>query len=240
MTRWLATTRGRVLIAVAFVLALLAAWPLRMAFSVFGLAPMGVAARSLRGPVWWGTAEQLELHGIRLGTVHVHLSPWQLFLGRAHIDISRQLGKPDDIRGALTVGIGGVGLDHVTGSLPLAAALAPLPVSRVDLDDLSVRFAGGSCASAQGRVRAHVPTLIAGLNLANGLGGTLRCAGNQVILPLASQSGRERLDVRIGADGQYQATMRVRTDDPLLVQALGANGFRAVNGAQQLRILGQL
>ncbi len=40
---------------------------------------MGVTARSLRGPVWWGGAEELTVSGIRLGTLNVFLDPLPLF-----------------------------------------------------------------------------------------------------------------------------------------------------------------
>ncbi len=230
------TSRARLMLALAALLALLMVLPLRAVFGLLRLDDMGVAARSLRGPVWWGGAEELQIGGVRLGSVDVFLSPVQLLTGRARLDIRRQLGAPDDIRGAVTVGWGSRGIDGVTGKLPLAAALAPLPVSTVDLDDFSVRFAGGRCVSADGQVRARLMAVIAGLNLANGLNGTPRCDGAQLLLPLASQSGMERLDVRIAADGKLQATMRVRTTDPLLGGALGASGFRAIGGEQVLRI----
>jgi general secretion pathway protein N len=68
------------------------------------------------------------------------------------------------------------------------------------------------------------------------LTGEVRCAGDSVELPLASQSGMERLNVRIASSGKLQATMHVRATDPLLVAGLSANGFRSINGEQVLRI----
>lgn len=230
------TARARLMLALAALLALLMTLPLRAVFGLLRLDEMGVAARALRGPVWWGGAEELQIGRVRLGSVDAFLSPLPLLAGRARLNIRRQLGAPDDIRGAVTVGWGSRGIDDVTGTLPLAAALAPLPVSSVDLDDVSVRFAGGRCVNAQGQVRARLMAVIGGLNLANGLTGTPRCDGAALLLPLAGQSGMERLEVRIAADGGLQATMRVRTSDPQLGAVLGASGFRAVGGEQVLRI----
>ena len=240
MTGWLRTTRAKIMLGVIMAIALLVTWPLRAAFSMFGLKDLGVAARSLRGPIWWGGAEQLQVHGVELGTVSVFLNPLPLLIGRARIDVVRQLGSPDDITGAITLGWGRRGIDDVTGALALAAPLAPLPVSRVEFEGLTVQFSGGLCATAQGRVRARVPAIVAGLALANGLTGEARCAGDAVELPLVSQSGQEQLTIRVQADGAYQATMRVRTSDPLLTGALGASGFRAVGGEQVLRTVGHL
>jgi general secretion pathway protein N len=79
-----------------------------------------------------------------------------------------------------------------------------------------------------------------GLDLANGLTGDARCDGGALLLPLASQSGQERIDLRIRADGAYEATMRIRTADPVLAGTLAGSGFQAANGEQVLRIAGSL
>lgn len=240
MTGWIGTTRAKIMLAVILAISLLVTWPLRAAFSIFGLKDMGVAARSLRGPIWWGGAEELQIRGIQLGTVDVFLNPIQLLIGRVRIDVSRRLGTPEDIAGAITVGLGRRGIDDVTGALALAAPLAPLPISRVEFDGLTIHFSGGQCTEAEGRVRARVPALISGLNLANGLSGDARCAGEVVELPLVSQSGQEQVNIRIAQDGSYQATMRVRTGDPAMTAALAANGFREIGGELMLRTVGRL
>jgi len=240
MIGWMRTTRAKIMLAIILGVAMLVTWPLRAAFGIFGLKDMGVAARSLRGPIWWGGAEELQVRGVQLGTVDVYLNPVQLLIGRVRVDIARRLGTPEDIAGAFTVGLNRRGIDDVTGALALAAPLAPLPVSRVEFDDLTVHFSNKLCTVAEGRVRARVPALISGLSLSNGLAGDARCSGDVVELPLVSQSGLEQLTIRIAQDGSYQATMRVRTTDPLLAAALGANGFRQVGAEQVLRTVGRL
>jgi general secretion pathway protein N len=240
MIGWMHTTRAKLMLAIILGVAMLVTWPLRAAFSIFGLTDMGVAARSLRGPIWWGGAEELQIRGVQLGTVDVFLNPIQLLIGRVRIDVSRRLGAPEDISGAITVGFNRRGIDDVTGALALAAPLAPLPVSRVEFEDLTVHWSGRACTFAEGRVRARVPALISGLSLSNGLSGEARCAGDAVELPLVSQSGQEQLTIRITENGSYQATMRVRSTDPLLSAALGANGFRQIGSEQVLRTVGRL
>lgn len=240
MSQWFKTTRARIMLFVILLIAMLVTWPLHAAFKIFGLKDMGVAARSLRGPIWWGGAEELQIRGVQLGNVSVFLSPVQLLVGRVRVDIARRLGERDDFSGAITLGFNRRGLDDVTGSLALAAPLAPLPVSRVEFEDMTVHFSGGTCITAEGRVRARVPAIISGLGLGNGLSGDVRCAGDAVELPLVSQSGQEQLIVRLQQDGSYEATMRVRTSDPLLGVALNANGFREVEGEQVLRTVGRL
>lgn len=240
MIGWTRTTRVKIMLVIILAIGMLITWPLRAAFGIFGLKEMGVAARSLRGPIWWGGAEELQVRGVNLGTVDVFLNPVQLLIGRVRIDVARRRGNADDIAGAFTIGFGRRGIDDVTGALALAAPLAPLPVSRVEFEDLTVHFTGGLCTRAEGQVRARVPALISGLALSNGFSGQARCAGDVVELPLASQSGQEQLNIRIKSDGSYEAAMRVRTSDPLLIAALGANGFRPVGDEQILRTVGRL
>jgi general secretion pathway protein N len=240
MMVWLHTTRGKLWLAAAVLLSLLVTWPLSAAFQMFGLDKVGVSARSLRGPVWWGGAEELEVAGVRLGTVDVFLNPFALLIGRARIDIARNAGKPDDIAGGITMGFGSRSFDDVTGTLPLAEALAPLPVSRIEFEKFTAQFSGGLCAKAEGRARIRVSLLATGLNLANGLAGDARCDGDALLMPLVSQSGQERLDVRVKANGSFEATMRIKTTDPQLAVGLALNGFRPAGGDQMLRITGKL
>jgi general secretion pathway protein N len=240
MSVFLRTRRARIWVAVAVIAGLVATFPLSVAFSLVGLKEAGVTARSLRGPVWWGGAEELTFGGVRLGTLNVFLDPLHLLIGQAQVELIRVNGKPDDLLGAIVMGPGIRGLETVSGSVPLGSALAPLPVSRATFEKFSVRFSGGSCAEAEGRVRAAVTATFRGLDLANGLSGDARCDGGALLLPLASQSGQERIDLRIRADGAYEAAMRIRTNDPVLTGTLAGSGFQAVNGEQVLRIAGSL
>lgn len=241
MIRWLnLSPRGRIILAVAFLLALIATMPLRFLFMAVGAEDMGVAARSVRGPIWWGAAEDLQAGPIRIGTVDVLLSPFPLLLGRARFDISRKQGLPDDIAGALTAGIATRGIDDMTGTLPLGGALAPLPVSAVELQDVSIAFSGNRCVNATGRMRAILSARAPGLDLSNGLAGEIRCDGAELVIPLVGQSGVERIELRLDGEGRYHGTMTIATTDPALAGALGAMGFQAAGGNQQLRVAGSL
>lgn len=237
---YFSSRRARIWAAAAIFVGLLATLPLSVAFSLFGLKEMGVTAKSLRGPVWYGGAEELTVAGVRLGTMSVFLNPVRVILGQAQIQLMRYHNKPDDLRGAIIVGAGANGLEGVTGAIPLGAKLAPLPVSRAEFEQFSVRFSDGHCSEAQGRVRVRVAALISGLNLANGLSGDARCEGEALLLPLVSQSGQERLELRIRGNGSYEATMHVHATDPALAGTLVANGFQLSAGDASLRIAGAL
>ena len=77
---FLRTRRGKIWVAAAIFIALIVTFPLSVAFSLLGLQDKGVTARSLRGPVWWGGAEELTVGGIRLGTLNVFLAPLPLLV----------------------------------------------------------------------------------------------------------------------------------------------------------------
>ena len=76
------------------------------------------------------------------------------------------------------------------------------------------------------------------LSFASGLSGTARCQGGMLFLPLASQSGTERLDLSLGADGRYRAEFTVRAGDPTLRAQLVAAGFRPSGDGLAIRLQG--
>lgn len=236
----LRSRRARIWAVVAIIVGLIATFPLFAAFSLLGLKNMGVTARALRGPVWWGRAEELTIGGIRLGTVNVSLDPFHLLIGQAQVALIRVNGQPDDLLGALVLGPGLRGVERLKGSLPLGSRMGSLPITRATFEAFSARFSGGRCVQAEGRVRATVAVAFTGLDLANGLTGNARCDGETLLIPLASQSGQERIDLRIRASGAYEASMRIRTNDPVLANTLATGGFQAANGEQVLRISGTL
>jgi general secretion pathway protein N len=232
--------RGWIICGIALASALIASLPLRIMAGLFGLADMGASARAMTGSVWTGRAEELELGAFRLGTVDVSLSPLQLLVGRARFDVRRSLGMPDDIAGALSLGFAAQGIDDVTGTIPLGGAFAPLPITAVEMQDVSIAFNGNRCVNAEGRIRAQLAAVVPGLDLAGGLSGEARCDGADALIPLVSPSGGERIDLRVTGDGRYYATMTVTAADPAVANALGAGGFRPVGGNQVLRVNGRL
>lgn len=232
--------RARWMLIGLFVAGLIVFLPLRIALGLAGVERLGVTARDVRGTVWSGRIDQLMLGKVAMGSVRVGLSPIQLLVGRARFDLWRKAGLADDIEGAISLGFGRIGMDDVTGAMPLGRALAPLPVGAVVMDDVSAHFAAGRCVHAEGRVRAQVAGRIAGLNLAQGLSGAATCDGEALLLPLVSQSGMEKIALRLWPSGRYSAEMRVETADPALAQALGAAGFAGIGNARVMTAQGRL
>ncbi|MEA3542453.1 MAG: type II secretion system protein N [Pseudomonadota bacterium] len=232
--------RMRILLILVLLLGLLLFLPMRVALGLAGLERLGVAARDVRGTVWSGGIDQLMLGNMPLGSVRAGLSPISLLMGRARFDVARTNGLSDDISGAITVGFGRIGIDDVTGPVPLGRTFAPLPVSSLMMEDVSGYFSGDRCGHAEGRVRARLAGQFPGLNLSQGLSGVAACDGDALVLPLVSQSGLEKITLRVWRSGRYVAEMRIETTDATLAGTLGQAGFVAAGDAQLLKVEGTL
>jgi general secretion pathway protein N len=186
--------------AAAFAFSLVALLPLRLAIGWVGLGGKGLAAREAEGSVWLGMLGEARFGGARLGDVTARLRALPLLLGRARLDIEQQ--QPSGLRAGLSATRHGVGIDDATGPLALEG-VAGLPALQLDLSDLSVRFDDGLCAAADGRVRARISTEVAGLRVTASFAGEARCEGPALLLPLAGQSGADKVTARLFGDGRY-------------------------------------
>jgi general secretion pathway protein N len=225
-------------LAAAILFALVALLPMRLALDWLGFAQRGLGARAATGSVWLGALQEAQVGPVALGDVKARLNVLPLLLGRARVSLQRP-GNDAPFEGGVTLTRHGFAVDDVSGRLRTGALFGPLPIAAVDLDDVSAAFAGGRCTRAEGRVRADVSGVVAGLGLAPGLGGNLRCAEDALLLPLVSQTGMERLDIRFFADGRYRADLLVRSADPAIQGRLAAAGFRASANGHALRIEGR-
>jgi general secretion pathway protein N len=190
----------------ALLFSLAALLPLRFALGWLGYADKGLAAREATGSVWLGALTEARFGTVSLGDVATRLRFLPLLIGRARLDLQQ---ADDGLRGAVTVSRHGFGIDDATGRIE-AEALADLPPPTLDLADLSVRFADGMCVHAEGLVKARFAGELVGVSLTAGFSGEARCDGPAVLLPLASQSGGDRLDVRLFADGRYRIDAALR------------------------------
>ncbi|HEX7741292.1 MAG TPA: type II secretion system protein N [Sphingobium sp.] len=228
--------RMRIMLILLFAFGLILFMPMRIALGLTGIERFGVAARDVRGSIWGARIDQLMLGSVAVGPVRAALSPLSLLMGRVRVDIWRKDGAADDVSGAMTMGFGRIGVDDVTGVIPLGRAFAPLPVGSFVMDDLTAYFSGDRCGHAEGRVRAQMAGQFPGLNLSQGLSGTAVCDGDALLLPLVSQSGLEKVNLRLWRSGRYVAEMRVETSDATLADALARSGFVAVGDARVLKV----
>lgn len=224
--RWPALSRrARTGLALFAVFAALIFFPLRLALDIAGTGA-SASARQVRGAVWRGRIDGLALGPVALGDMYAAVSPVQLLAGRVRLDLWRDDPQgADPLRGAWTAGFNQRGIDDVTGAVPVGGAFAPLPLSALEFDDVTVHFAGDSCARAQGRVRARLEGQFGGLSLSQGLSGEAICDGVAVLFPLVSQTGLEKLSLRVWRDGRFTAQIAVRDEDDANGTALAAAGL---------------
>ncbi len=223
---------------VMFLLALLATLPLRVAAGWLGLDERGLAARAATGSVWSGRLSEAQIGRVPFGDLSARLRALPLLTGTARVALGRP-GEADPFEGALTASPGGFGVDGMTGRLRVAALFAPLPIAAIDLEGVSAGFADGQCRRAEGQVRAMLSGEIAGIGLPSGFTGTAACAGDAVLVPLASQTGMERLALRLFADGRYRIDLSVRPTDETMRAALTAAGFTPGEGGFARQIEGR-
>ena len=230
---------GRTLFLTAFFLfALVALLPMRLALDSFGFAERGLTARAATGSVWLGALREAQVGPVALGDVRARLNLLPLLLGRARLTLAgADANSP--FEGAATVSRHRFGFEDVSGRFRIAGLSSPLAISSLDFQDVSVGFAGGRCTRAEGRVRAGIAGDAAGIGFASGLAGNARCANDALLLPLASQTGTERLDIRLFADGRYRLDLLVRTGDEAVRARLIAAGLRPVGRGYGMQVGGR-
>lgn len=189
----------------ALLFSLAALLPLRFALGWLH-GDKGLAAREATGSVWLGALTEARFGTTQLGDVSTRLRFLPLLIGRARLDLEQ---ADDGLRAGVTVSRHGFAIDDATGRIE-AGALADLPPPTLELADLSVRFADGLCAHAEGMVTARFAGELVGVPLTAGFSGEARCDGKAVLLPLVSQTGGDRLDVRLFADGRYRIDAALR------------------------------
>lgn len=235
----LATGPG-VLFLAMFVLAMVAFLPLRLALGWFGLAEQDMSARSVSGSVWSGAMSEVRFGEVALGDLSAGVAPLQLLVGRARVDLAGRDDPPAPrLSGALGITRHTFGLDDVTASLPIGNAFAPVPVTVLDLADVTVRFRDRTCEHAEGRVRATLSGDFSGTPVPASLAGTARCDAGALLLPLTGAAGGEGTVIRIWPDGRYRAELTLAPGDPAATARLQAAGFVTTAQGLQLAIEGR-
>lgn len=232
--------RPRIVLAALFVAALIAMMPMRFALGLTGLGGAGLSARSSVGPVWFATLREVHFGDLDLGDMHAFLAPVSLLLGQARIDVA---GPPPltgpALRGGVTISGASFGVDDLTASVAAGRLFAPLPVTKVHLEDVSVAFTRGACSMADGRIKLALGGAVGGITLAQGLSGTARCEGAAMLIALASASGTERLRLTVNGDGRYRSELLVATSDPASIASLTASGFQSGSDGYRLSVEGR-
>lgn len=214
--------------ALALAIGLLAFWPLRLAP---GLSKSGIAAGSARGTLWSGTLEAAQWRGIALGDLAVGVAPLSLVAGNLRMHIEGPALRGTILRGSVS------GLSGATGDMAVGGVL-PLPVSRLALDTVTATFANGACTEATGQVRLAPGGAIAAITGGESFAGAIRCDAGKLLLPLTA--GPAQMQVRIGGDGRYNASILVGGIDEAQRQGLAAAGFQPTPDGAAINVEGSL
>lgn len=197
--------------------------PLRLVLGWAGLAEQGLTARSVGGTIWRGSIREARLGDVALGDMAAGVSPLPLLLGRARIALaSRAAPGAPSLTAVVTVSRHAAGIDDADAAIPVGRALAPLPISAIDLTDVSVRFVDGACDRAEGRVRATLTG--SALPTPAAMAGPARCDGEALLLPMTGGPG-EGANLRLWQDGRYRTELTLPPGDPANAAKLQAAGF---------------
>lgn len=233
------TTNRRTLFLAMFVVAMLALLPLRLALGWAGLDDQGFAAREVRGSVWSGRLSEARFGDLALGDLDARVSPLALLIGRARVALESRNGGAQALSGTVELSRNRAGVIGATGPIEPGAAFAPLPVTALNMDEVSARFVDGACEAAEGRVRAEIAGTFLGATLPGAVSGTARCDGGALLLPLVSLAGTEGAALRLWADGRYRAELTLVPSDPAVATRLDTAGFVANGAARMLAIEGR-
>ena len=218
--------------------------PMRLALGWFGAGEQGLVARRVGGTIWGASLSEARLGDLPLGDLRARLSPLPLFVGRAAIALegrggASETGGTPPLIGRAFVSRHSSGVDDFTARLVTGAAFNPLPVTAIDLDDVTVRFEDDRCVAAEGRVRATLSGDVAGIALPASVEGAARCEAGALLLPLASAAGTESIALRVQGDGRYRADLSVRSADPLAAERLAVAGFTSGPDGYRLSVEGR-
>ena len=144
----------------------------------------------------------------------------------------------ETLHGAMTISRNARGVDKLSGTVPTGRVFAPLPVTQLTLDEVTVHFEGDTCDAAAGRVTAAMGGEVAGIALPASVSGNARCDGGALLLPLASQAGTESVSLRVTGAGTYTAMLSLAPSDPVAGAKLTGLGFIATQNGYQLTVQG--
>ena len=234
----LATGR-RALFLAMFALAMLAFLPMRLALGFAGLDAQGFSAREVRGSLWSGRLVEARFGDIALGDLDAGVSPLALLIGRARIALQGESADPAQrLAGVVEIARHRAAIIGARGALTPGNAFAPLPVTALDLDDVTVRFVDGACDAADGRVRATITGSWLGQPLPGSVSGSARCDAGALLLPLSRGAG-EGVALRLWPDGRYRAELSLVPSDPVVAGRLDAAGFVTRGATRMLAVEGR-
>ena len=239
--RFASRTRPAALFGASLLGALIAFLPLRLVLGSIGIGDEGLSARRAEGTLWAGRLVEARIGDAPLGDLAARLAPLRLLVGEARLMLDSAVDAPGrTVHGAVVSSRHLVGIAGMTANVGVGRLFAPLPVTTLDLDGVTVRFRDEACDTAEGRVRATLAGAVGGVPMPASLSGAIRCDGAALLVPLTGAGGGEAVTLRVTADGLYRADFTLQPSDPAAAQRLQAAGFVEAAGGYRLSVQGRL
>jgi general secretion pathway protein N len=202
--------------------------PLSTAVDLLQLRRFGFDATQIEGNLWEGQVYEASLAKVPLGDVHTKLSFDDISKGRLRLKLEGS-DEISQLRGAFSLGWGGLGFDGFSIGMPVMAGPPPIGGVTLIVDGLTARFPGGECKDGRGEVRAYLSGVLPAVGLPDQMSGPALCRDGKLAFDLASSSGREQEEVTILGPRKYKVRMFIKPSSERVEQVLQSKGFRRVD-----------
>ena len=201
--------RSKLVLAAIFVVALIAAFPLRLALSLSDPGGRGITAREVAGSIWDGAIGDLRVGALPLGDVAANLRPLPLVIGRREVHIERLAtsGAEPGFSANAAGGDGWLSLRDVQGQVPIGDAFGTIPATALGFNDFRAELVGGRCIEAGGQVSLILTPFSELMPGPVALSGTARCSKGALYVPMKGPTGLENLFIRLEPDGRWRADL---------------------------------
>ena len=205
--------RSKLVLATIFVVALIVAFPLRLALGLADPGGRGITAREVGGTIWDGAIGDLRIGALPLGDVAANLRPLPLLIGRREVHIERLAapgssgGAPGDFSANAAGGEGWLSLSEVQGQVPIGDAFGTIPATALGFNDFHAELSNGRCVEAGGQVSLILAPFSELMPGAVALSGTARCSKGALYVPMKGPTGLENLFLRLEPDGRWRADL---------------------------------
>lgn len=201
--------RSKLVLAAIFVIALIVAFPLRLALGLADPGGRGISAREVGGTIWDGAIGDLRIGALPLGDVAAHLRPLPLLIGRREVHIERlaMSGAEPDFSANAAGGEGWLSLSEVQGQVPIGDAFGTIPATALGFNDFHAELSDGRCVNAGGQVSLILTPFSELMPGPVALSGTARCSKGALYVPMKGPTGLENLFLRLEPDGRWRADL---------------------------------
>lgn len=203
------TGRSKLVLALIFLLALIVAFPLRLALGLSDPGGRGITAREVAGTIWDGGIGDLRVGALPLGDVAANLRPLPLLIGRREVHIERlnATGATDEFSANAAGGEGWLSLSDVKGQVPTGDAFGTIPATALGFNDFHAELSDGKCVGAGGQVSLILAPFSDLMPGPVALSGTARCDKGALYVPMKGPTGLENLFLRLEPDGRWRADL---------------------------------